>query len=212
MAEPKWNQPALYGGYLKNIQNYYEREPIIQASLQIILSVFAVAFFIFFAIRPTLGTITTLLRRIEDQKIVDGKLDIKIQQLIQAEENLSTYGQELTGLLSLAIPQRPEVERITKELEAISIESQAYIISLSVQESPLVGQEQRGNDAQFVTFGIIVGGTQQQIQRFMEILENMQRSVLVTRVAISRAETGFRNNFPLVADTKATIYYLPQDQ
>lgn len=217
MSEAKWNDTGLYGGYLRNVQQIYEKEPVLRASLQVILSIFAVAFFAFFAIRPTLSTISTLIRKIEDQRKVDQQLDSKIQQLSRAEENLAIYGQELEGLLKAAVPEEPEVDRLARLLEAVSIESGAYITSLAVQESPLVGdnvvleatKESEGDD-KFVTFAFSIGGTQEEIRKFIEGLQKLERQTLIANVTIDLPGASQKGSFILKADGKATVYYLPE--
>ncbi len=208
---------GLYEGYLKNVQRIYEREPVLQASLQVILSIFTVAFFIFFAIRPTLSTVSTLVRKIDDQKLVNGKLDSKIQQLAIAQDNLTIYGERLNDQLDEAIPKRPDVDRLARQIEAISIESEAYITSLNIQESPLVGEKTtiiktagKSEGEQFVVFSFAAGGSQEQIRSFISLLEKMERGVMITQLSIKGAETSQKENFTLMAEGKATIYYLPE--
>lgn len=207
----------MYVGYVKSVQRYYEREPILQASLQLVLSIFTVAFFIFLAVRPTLRTITTLLRKIEDQQRVSEQLGRKMGQLAQAQENLALYGEEIEAILLKAIPEGPQVDKLARQLEAISLESGAYITSLDVQGSPLVGDkksivesstQQQVNQDLFVTFSFVVGGTQEQIRNFVNGVENMERAVLLAKVTISKPEQLSQSQFSLTANGRATIYYL----
>jgi len=218
-VQPKWQEPRLYTGYLKDIQRFYAREPIIQVSVQLVLSVFTVAFFTFFAIRPTLGTITTLLKKIDDLKTTSTKLDAKIAQLSQAQQILAEVGSQLEELSHKAVPENPEVDRLSKEIEAIANENDVYITSLEFQASPLVGEKSslvntgqgaaKKQEERFVVFSFAIGGSQQGIIGFLEDLENLDRVVLLTKVGFSIPETTYRKVFPLAASGRATIYYLP---
>ena len=63
----------------------YQR-PEIKASVEIILSVFTVAGLLLLAIRPTLATVATLQKKIEDQQVVNRRLEAKISQLVNAQK------------------------------------------------------------------------------------------------------------------------------
>ena len=60
-----------------------------QAYTMFILSLFTISFFSIFAIRPTLKTVTSLHREIEDLEKIDEKLTTKINQLISAQAEQS---------------------------------------------------------------------------------------------------------------------------
>lgn len=210
---------GLYGGYLKNVQRYYDREPLVRASLQLLLSLFAVAFFSFVAIRPTLTTITTLLKKIDDQKVADQKLTTKLVQLADAQQFLSDNGEVLTTLSDLAVPSNPSIKRLSQEIELTANQAGVLITDLSFQATPLVGnkstltgaqvkQTQVTGANQFVLFSLSVGGGQQQLVDFLDKLEKLDRVVTVTNLVLSKPATGSKLNLPLTAIVKGTAYYL----
>lgn len=215
-----WQEPRMYAGYLRNVQRFYDREPLIQVSVQLILSIFTVAFFVFFAIRPTLGTISTLLKKIEDMEEASLKLDTKIAQLAQAQEILSESGPELKRLGLIAVPVTPEVDRLSKQIEVIANENNVYITSLEFQASPLVGGRSslvnttnRGVESgggNFVTFSFAIGGAQEGVVGFFEDIESLDRVVLLTQAGFSVPESSYKKTFFLAASGKATVYYLPE--
>lgn len=215
LGQASWREPRLYAGYLKDVQRFYEREPIIQISVQLILSVFTVVFFTFFAIRPTLGTISTLLKKIDDLEILSSRLDTKITQLARAQEILATDGTLLEGLTSRTIPDSPEIDRLSKAIEAIANETGVYLTSLEFQTSSVGEAKEKpaGNlatsEEKFLTFSFTVGGTQEQIVTFLENLENMDRAVLLTKITFGQPELNYRRVFPLLVNGRATVYYLP---
>ena len=138
---PAWQDPTNYLKTVRSFRQTYEKEPIIQASVQLIMSVFGVAFFIFLAIRPTLATITTLLKKIDDQKVVDQKLDAKIAQLNTAQEVIGEFGDEIERLLGKAVPARPTVDVLNKQIEVVAEEAGVSLNSISVDNFPLVGNK-----------------------------------------------------------------------
>jgi Tfp pilus assembly protein PilO len=213
-------ETSLYGGYLKNIQRLYEKDPVIQASLQLILSVFTVAFFLFLAIRPTLSTITTLLKKIDDQTAAKQKLATKIGQLAEAQEFLSTQGEVLTNLSNLAVPKEPELDRLAQEIELMANLNGVYITSLTFQATPLVGNKSSLADTkqkavggvQFVLFNLSVGGEQTNLVSFIKAIEKLDRGIALTNIAFAKPQTASKITLPLVASIKATAYYLPTPQ
>lgn len=210
---------ALYSGYLKNIQRYYEREPYVRATLQLILSVFAVAFFGFLAIRPTLTTITTLLRKIEEQKEADKRLSTKIVQLAEAQDFLSTQGEQITRLMGTAVPEDPQVKRLAQEIEYSANAAGVLLTSLSFQQTPLAGEVPRaagrpalgaaGRNEQFVIMSFSGGGGQEAVFSFLDRLEKLDRIVTLTNLTFSKPVSSGEVDLPLVVSGKATAYYVP---
>lgn len=220
MTPAPWREPRMYAGYLREVQRVYDREPLIQVSAQLILSVFTVAFFTFFAIRPTLGTVSSLVKKIEDMEQASGKLDSKITELARAQALLDESGPELKLLSWAAVPEAPEVDRLSKQIEALANENDVYITSLEFQASPLVGERSslihmagREGDrgaGSFVTFSFAIGGQQEGIVKFFDGLERLDRVVLLTQAGFSVPESSYKRTFPLTASGKATVYYLSE--
>lgn len=210
---------GLYNNYLNNVQRYYEREPLVRASLQLLLSVFAVVFFSFVAIRPTLTTITTLLKKIEDQKIADGKLTTKLTQLAEAQQFLSDTGEELTTLSAIAIPSEPNIKRLSQEIELSANQSGVLITQLTFEPTPLVGSKstliaigsakmQTTDPKQFVFFNLTVGGGQAELVDFLDKVGRLDRVITITDLVFSKPQAGSKVNLPLTASIKGTAYYL----
>lgn len=220
MAEqPQWRESV--GSYLQQAQAVYKsQEVVVKASLKVVLSVFAVAFFGFFALRPTLNSITTLLKRIEDQKEISARLDKKIAQLSRAEEVLSMRGDLLTRLVNRAIPGDPRVERFAQQLEVLANEEGVVLTGVDIQEVPMFGkvddektssQKKFTSDEkyEFITFGFTAGGEQEEIIDFLDQLEKMERVVLLSKVSFSKPERDLAEQLPLLVNGKGTVYYLP---
>src|SRR3990167_7353762 len=84
------------------------KKPQTRAYTFLILSIFTVAFFVFFAIRPTINTIIGLRKQIEDDQIVDTKLQDKINALSQIQAELDVLQPDLP-LIDTALPTKSEV-------------------------------------------------------------------------------------------------------
>ena len=217
--QPQWKQSAQ--NYLQQAQEIYKaQEVVVKTSFKLVMSIFAVAFFTLFALGPTLGSISTLVKRIEDQKEVNRKLDSKIVQLSQAEEVLASRGDELRNLAEKAVTDGSRVDRLAQQIEAIANDSGVYLTSANVEEVPVFGKEEGDEivksskfsftpEHEFVTFSFTVGGGQEEIVEFLKQLENLERAVLLARVSFEKPQKKLAGQLPLLVSGKATIYYLP---
>lgn len=84
-----------------------------------ILSLFTMSFFGFFALRPTLVTIATLNRQIDDSRELDRRLSEKLNTLVQAQAEYEVVVPFLTKINN-AIPENPEYPSLLKDIESIS--------------------------------------------------------------------------------------------
>lgn len=217
--KPAWQDPGTYLKTAKTFRQTYEREPIIQASVQLVMSVFGVAFFIFLAIRPTLATITTLIKKIDDQKVVDQKLDAKIAQLNTAQEVIGEFGDEIERLLGKAVPTSPSIDVLSKQIEVVALETGTVITSMSIDNFPLVGEKESlteevkpAQGKREITLTINGGGTSAQIQTFLETIEKMERVMYIEGVDITRPENQGKTEQPLTFSIKARVFYLREEE
>ena len=109
----------------KTLNEFYQK-PVARVSLELFLSVGAVIFFAIFAIRPTLVTMSDLVKEIEDKRDLDQKLTQKIASLSTAQ---TTYleVQDRLYLLEEALPTTPDVIHAIKIVEKIASEQNILI-------------------------------------------------------------------------------------
>ena len=110
------------------------RSPLLIISLEFILTVLLTIFLIWFAIRPTVLTITELVREIEDIRDVNQQLVSKISALTQAEVNLAQAKPELE-LLDQAIPSSP---LLTETFSLLQLLIQKYQVNLTSISGPII--------------------------------------------------------------------------
>lgn len=218
--QPSWRDPRIASTYIKDVQRIYQQSPGIKVTVQLIMSVFAVAFFTFFAIRPTLGTISELLKKIEDQKEVDRKLDTKIVQLTEAQTELIENEADLP-LINLAIPEVPDLKGFIQRLEVLAVASEAELGSVQFQAVPLVGErtsltaepsakeDEPEGEGLFITFNFVINGNQANILAFLSALETIDRAVAITRLTFAKPPLQQQKFYTLTANGRGTIYYQP---
>ncbi|PIR58815.1 MAG: hypothetical protein COU69_03380 [Candidatus Pacebacteria bacterium CG10_big_fil_rev_8_21_14_0_10_56_10] len=120
---------------LKTTLAQFYDHPVARVSLELFLSVGAVIFFAVFAIRPTLLTISDLLREIDQKTEIDSQLSQKVASL----SSIQSAFLDLQGrlfVLEQAIPSQPDFITTAKIIEKIASDRQLAISNLQVTELP----------------------------------------------------------------------------
>lgn len=153
----------------------------------IVLSILTVVFFLFFAIKPTLVTITGLVKEIKDQKEVTEKLQDKINSLNQAQMEYNLIEANLY-LVDQALPKDPRVSVLIKEIEALARQSSVTLDSFRVDKAQLKGEAPSGTSAP-VGFYLSVSGEYQNLKNFLNSLSSLRRVALVKSFTFKSTKT-----------------------
>lgn len=116
---------------------YRQLDPLIKdkrtrAYWLVILSLLTISFFGIFAVRPTLKTISTLRRQIDDLTLLDTQLEEKINALIDAQESYMEI-EPLLPLVYSLLPQNADFPRLLRHLELLADDNNASISSIQVE-------------------------------------------------------------------------------
>lgn len=173
----------------KTLNEFYQN-PIAKVSLELFLSIGAIIFFAIFAIRPTLVTMSDLVKEIEDKRDLDQKLTQKIASLSTAQ---TTYldVQDRLYLLEEALPSTPNFINAIKIIEKIASDQNILIEGLSVSEIPReVDPEVPFSKLTKNSFPISLSlsGDYSQIRSFVEELLLYRRSFVTDTVIFSTSE------------------------
>ena len=173
----------------------FYQHPVAQVSLELFLSIGAVIFFALFAIRPTLLTMSDLIKEIEDKRKLDQQLNQKIVALSSAQTEYLSLEPQL-AVLDEAIPTSPQLLESLKILEKVASERRLVISTMSVSEIPdetAVTNPDRTLSRQTIAVKLIVEGEYLQIRQFIEDLRNTRRVFVVESVTFSTGEErGFK--------------------
>jgi len=198
-----------YNRYYRRIVGAYQ-QPVLSASIEIILSVFAIALMVGLAIRPTLTIVASLQKKIEDQKLVEQKLTTKISSLTQAQKNLNDNANKL-ALYETAVPDEHELDQAARRLELLAQESGCQIESIGFGEVALLGdsnKELKFGEGWTVPVSISLQGSLNQLSEFMIKAENMDRLMLIQNISIQKPESRKKATTGLTLSIKASLYYL----
>ena len=175
--------------------------------LELILTLVTVSFFAIFALRPTLLTITELLKEIKTKEETATKMATKIQNLQQAQ-TLFTQEEPRIKLLETAVPNSPAPDTFVRQIEGLSVSHPINLLGISIGEVTLVGEEKvrRTSDeleklpgeAKGISFSMSLSGDYQNIISFLSDMEKMRRPVKIDAINILSAETEEGQNLVLV--------------
>ncbi len=172
------------------ILNQFYINPVAKASTELFLTIGLVLFLGAFAIRPTILTMSELIKEIETKKELDTALTKKIASLQTAQTQYMNIENEIV-VLDQAIPEQPQIILGTKLIEKIAADNKVVIKNLSVSElpedsDPLIGFAQKSK--QLVNISINITGDYVAIREFAETLRNSRKSFVIESVVFSLEE------------------------
>jgi Tfp pilus assembly protein PilO len=168
----------------------FYRNPVARVSLALIFSIIAVIFFAVFAIRPTLQTMSDLVKEIEDKRALDEQLTQKIASLNTAQTQYELFSKQFY-LLDEALPKTAQITQALKIVEKIASDNQLIIqnITISAVPSELVTASAGNATRSTLTFNVDVLGDYLQIREFIEDLMDSRRMMIVDQVNFSLGST-----------------------
>lgn len=198
-----WKKEYLrYRSYFLNTMSLYKKREDIKTYLEIVLSLVAISFFGFFALRPTLLTIAELLKQIENKKEIVSQMDTKIRNL-QKAQNILTQEASRIKIVNFSIPSFPQPQSFMYQIESLAAQSQIQVLGINVNEVQLKGKPPESSTStkeintfpdgiKGMTFSINAMGTYQNIFSFLKNLENLRTPVKISvlGINISKSEEG----------------------
>jgi Tfp pilus assembly protein PilO len=190
-------RPSINKIILQQQLNKFYSHPVARVSFGLILTILAVTFFGLVAIKPTLETMANLIKQIDDRRIVDQKLSLKIAALSAAQTELSSK-QQASAILDQAVPSTPTFPQLLKQIEKAAAENNVTIGTLITQTVPIERDPTTviTTDLESIPINVSVGGDYTGILGMLSTLTNMQRVLVIDRIDIlppSEKDTGVLN-------------------
>ncbi|GIK84379.1 MAG: hypothetical protein BroJett025_10010 [Patescibacteria group bacterium] len=193
---------------IATVLNQFYMNPVAKASTELFLTVGLVLFLGAFAIRPTILTMSNLLKEIETKKELDASLTKKIAALQTAQTQYVSIENELE-VLNEAIPEQPDIILGTKLIEKMAADNRVVINSLSISDLPEDSESTvlfTQKSKQLLNISIRITGDYVSIREFVEALRNSRKSFVVESVVFALEED--RGNKKLGANiTVGTPYF-----
>lgn len=173
------------------LQQFYQK-PVAKVSLELFLSITTVLFFAIFAIRPTLMTMSDLLKEIEDKERLDKQLAQKIAALSTVQP-LYLQLQDQLLILDEAIPSHPQLTYSLKVIEKIASELRLIITGINIAEIPKEAEQNEVIALDLferidVPLTINISGDYLSIRQFVENLKEYRRSFVIDTIVFSTKE------------------------
>lgn len=190
----------------KTLNDFYQR-PVARVSLELFLSVGAIIFFAIFAIRPTLVTMSDLVKEIEDKQDLDEKLTQKIASLSTAQTSYLEV-QDRLYLLVQTLPSTPDLVHSIKVIEKIAVDQGVLIDSMSLTEVP----KEISPDVPFsklkknaFSLSMTLSGDYEHIRDFIQALISYRRMFITDTIIFSTSDE--RGQKKLRANISLSIPY-----
>lgn len=196
-----------YGRFYRGARKYTQK-PEVLVSINLVLTLFAVAFFAIVAIRPTTITIAKLWKEIQDKKDTQVKLEKKIEELQKAQLAYAKIEDDL-HLLKLALPGDVDFSRLALEIEYLASKHGLFMSSNRFDPVDVYVSQDSELPAglQQHTFSLVVNGSYSQFRSFVDELENIDRLVTIHTATVN--QTLDRRNllkYPLGMSLDSSVY------
>jgi len=203
-----------YRRYFTNVTALYQKKQV-RTYTGLILSLLTVAFFSFFAIRPTLITIASLVKEIEDKQMVAQKLQEKINAITVAQAEYAAVSSDFP-LIEEALPQEPNLPILIRQLETLTVQNGATLRTIQFSQVNLRGKlvsepdSVKKGEVSKVTFSLSASGSYQSLKSFLQSLEDLRRFVVISSFAFKTGEE--EEGQLLILSVTGDAYYLSQNE
>ncbi len=174
---------------LAELLNKFYRNPVAQVSMELFLTIGLVIFLAIFAIRPTLLTMSELLKEIEDKTALEAQLNKKVAALGSAQ-SIYLSVEERLDVLDRAIPSAPETIKSLKIIEKIATDNGVVLSSVSLPEVPETPEADTPVTLTRTNLDISLGviGDYSSIRDYVAALQDSQRVFVIDSVIFRISE------------------------
>lgn len=195
-----------YRRYFVDLSRFYQKKEV-HVYTGIVLSILTVAFFLFFAIRPTIITIISLVKEIKDKRVIAEKLEDKIDALNSAQIEYQRIERKLY-LVDKALPDNADLSLYIRQLEALAKRHNVTIESLQFEKTTLKSKEKGKEAVQGVRFSLALTGDYHQLKSFLDTLARLRRLVFVEAFTF---QTG-KGETRLLSTLNAEAYWMNKEK
>lgn len=191
-----------YAKYLDLVPDFKQEKS--KKFITIVLTLTASIILGLFVVSPTISTIANLRKQIEDNKIVEEKLQQKINNLSVLSQKYSDLEADIPIVLE-AIPQTSQIPLLVAQIQAVASESNVKLNNFQTFRVDVSQKAIKGKKFSSFDFTLTAQGDYQDMLSFMDNLVSFQRITTVTNISVSKA-TSF-NNSSLQLNIRGTAYF-----
>lgn len=179
--------PASFNRYYVTIVKIWER-PTVKKFSTLAATLFLIAFFILVALKPTVETIFTLNRKIQDAKETETQMTAKIGAINQAINTYEKYKDDIARLNEY-LPNSPESGKIINVLNVDIQKSHLDGAEYNLSSFPIEGESGK------ISISINSTSQYQNIFNLMSNLLESKRLIAVSSLTVSKSKDGSTLNF-----------------
>lgn len=199
------NTTVPYKRYFSDVQKLYQSEQI-KSFIWLSLSISTAAFFLIMAIKPTLVTIASLRREIQEKRETSEKLQQKINAIVKAQEEYAKNA-DYMPLLDEALPNKSEFPQLASYFETAASSSGVELRTISFervgsQPKPVKGKETAPSSFHFSVSAI---GQYQQLQDFLGFAESSRRMIKISEASFGETKRNEMSFLSLTVSGEATF-------
>lgn len=201
-----------YFRYFVDVKSLYRQRKVIVYT-GITLTLVAISFFSLFAIKPTVTTIVSLTKEIEEKKSIEQKLQVKINSLSAAQSNYAS----LTNLLEVideALPTEPLLTDVAYYFEYLTQKNNLTVRSINYDPIRIIGAPQINKKnpttetLNSLNFSLSGTGKYEDIVNLFKDLDNTRRVILIESLTFNGGQIEETPTLNFTATGK--IFYLPK--
>lgn len=169
------------------------KNPIVRTYSGLFFSIIAVIFFSIFAIRPTISTILSLQKDIEEQQKILSDLSNKSVNLETGIQNYNKIDPQTLSKLNTLVPSKLTLTSLINEISTLATQNQASISGVQFQPFEIDNnQPSTTNEANLkeVVFIFNVTGPYERVVNVLNSLNKGGHLIIVESVSISKNESG----------------------
>ncbi|MBU0998503.1 hypothetical protein KJ570_03180 [Patescibacteria group bacterium] len=182
--------------FLKLLIVYKKRDDV-RMFLEVLLSLITITFFSIFALKPTLLTISQLIKDNREKEETINKMEQKIENIATAQ-NIYNQNIEKISLIEQAVPNTPTPENLLRQIEGIAYTNSVTVIGSSVNEVVLIGEEKKKSNkneiknlpenVSTITFSVNLTGPYLSLYSFLFDLESSRRPLIINSININSSK------------------------
>lgn len=172
-----------YHKYLELMPDFKQEKT--QKYITIALTLIASIVLGIFALGPTLSTIASLQKQLEDDTFVEQKLREKINNLSVLQQKYASLEKDLP-VINDALPKTSQIPLLTAQVQAIANESNVRITNYQTFEAEVSHQAVSTKKFASYNFTVTTQGTYQDMTVFLDKIVNFQRIVAIDSITITK--------------------------
>lgn len=198
---------VFFSNYQKRLEkaiSLYREKETTWKYLEASLTLFVIAFFTLFAIRPAVVTISSLVGEIKEKEEISLKMRKKINNLIAAQEEYAKV-QEKISVIDNFLPDEPDIAQGISQVLGLSFDN-SLSGDINISELSLIGGETESNLSAF-NFVFNTKGDYQTLRKFISELTKTQRWLAVERYQIGSEKKKDKEPDTLGLNIEGSFFY-----